>query len=192
MNHDATASVGSIAAEGASTVRAASESGAMQAMARAGLATRGLTYLIIALIAAQIPFGGSGESADQHGAIEDIASKPFGRILLIAMAIGFGAYALWRWTVALVGGHDAQGASRMKRLLKRTRCGGDGSRLCSALRHHRCCGGRGTNIIEHATAAERDCASACAPGGACVGDCHRRRRRDRGNRRALASSHHKV
>lgn len=118
MNHDATASVGSIAAEGASTVRAASESGAMQAMARAGLATRGLTYLIIALIAAQIPFGGSGESADQHGAIEDIASKPFGRILLIAMAIGFGAYALWRWTVALVGGHDAQGASRMKRLLK--------------------------------------------------------------------------
>jgi hypothetical protein len=123
MNHDATtpkaASVGSIAAEGAGVARAASDSGTVEAMARAGLAARGLTYLIVASIAAQIPFGGTGESADQHGAIEDVASKPFGRVLLIAMAIGFAAYALWRWSVALVGGHDARGASRLKRLLQR-------------------------------------------------------------------------
>jgi hypothetical protein len=100
-------------------VRAARESGPVQAMARAGLAARGLTYLIIASIAAQIAFGGTGESADQHGAFEEIASKPFGRVLLIAMAIGFAAYALWRWSVALVGGHDVQGTSRLKRLLQR-------------------------------------------------------------------------
>jgi Domain of Unknown Function (DUF1206) len=76
------------------------------AMARTGLAARGLTYLIIALIAAQIALGGSSQTADQHGALEDVASKPFGRVLLIAMAVGFAAYALWRWSVAAFGGPD--------------------------------------------------------------------------------------
>ena len=78
----------------------------MRALARAGLAARGLTYLIIASIAAQIALGGTTQSADQHGAFEDVASRPFGRLLLIAMAVGFAAYALWQLDghrTALVG-----------------------------------------------------------------------------------------
>jgi hypothetical protein len=35
-------------------------------------------------------------SADQNGAIEDVAADPFGRFLLIALALGFAAYALQR------------------------------------------------------------------------------------------------
>jgi MFS family permease len=75
----------------------------MEAIARAGLAARGLTYLIIALIAAQIALGGAAQSADQHGAIEDVASRPFGWLLLIAMALGFAAYAFWRWWAQRLG-----------------------------------------------------------------------------------------
>jgi hypothetical protein len=123
MNHNATVphapSAGSIAAGGADVAREARNSGLMKALARGGLAARGITYLIIASIAAQIPFGGTSQSADQHGAIEDIASKPFGRVLLIAMAIGFAAYALWRWFVAAAGGVDTQGASQLKKRMQR-------------------------------------------------------------------------
>jgi hypothetical protein len=107
MNHNAflpkRASVGSIAAGGAVAARAARNSPAVGALARAGLAARGLTYLTIASIAAQIALGGTAQSADQHGALEDVASRPFGRLLLIAMAVGFAAYALWRWSVAAIG-----------------------------------------------------------------------------------------
>ena len=78
---------------GGSVARAARNSSAVKAMARVGLAARGATYLIIASIAAQIAVGGTSQSADQHGALEDVASRPFGRLLLIAMAAGFAAYA---------------------------------------------------------------------------------------------------
>lgn len=107
MNHNEflpkRASARSFARGGAAAARAAGDSPAVGALARAGLAARGLTYLIIASIAAQIALGGTSQSADQHGALQDVASRPFGRLLLIAMAVGFAAYALWRWSVAAIG-----------------------------------------------------------------------------------------
>jgi hypothetical protein len=112
-------SVESIAAGGSAVAAATRNSRAVEAMARAGLAARGLTYLIIALIAAQIALGGSAQSADQHGAIEDVASRPFGRLLLIALALGFAAYALWRWSVAAVGSPGAGAESPVKRWVQR-------------------------------------------------------------------------
>ena len=101
-------SVGSIVSGGSAAAHAARNSGAVQALARMGLAARGLTYLVIALIAAQIAFGATAQSADQRGALEEIAAQPFGRVLLIAMALGFAAYALWRWSVAALGGTGAE------------------------------------------------------------------------------------
>jgi hypothetical protein len=111
--------VGSIATAATDVVRTARNNGAVKAMARAGLAARGFTYLVIASIAGQIAFGGTAQSADQHGAIEDVASKPFGRVLLSAMAVGFAAYALWRWSVAATGGPDVGAASHVKKVLQR-------------------------------------------------------------------------
>ncbi len=98
---------------------AARNSPAVEAMARAGLAARGLTYLIIASIAAQIALAGSGQPADQNGAFQDVASRPFGRLLLIAMAVGFAAYALWRWSVAAVGGSGVATESRAQEWAQR-------------------------------------------------------------------------
>ena len=97
----------SVGASGSALARRAGNSRAVEAMARGGLAARGLTYLIIASIAAQIAIGRAAQSADQNGAIEDVAARPFGRFLLIALALGFAAYALWRWSVAAVGSPGA-------------------------------------------------------------------------------------
>jgi Domain of Unknown Function (DUF1206) len=109
----------SVAAGGAALARHAGNSRAVEALARGGLAARGLTYLIIASIAAQIAAGRPAQSADQHGAIEDVASQPFGRVLLIALALGFAAYALWRWSVAIVGGAGAGAKSAVKKTGRR-------------------------------------------------------------------------
>jgi hypothetical protein len=92
---------------------------AVEVMARLGLAARGCTYLIIALIAAQIAAGGTSQSADQHGALEEVASKPFGGVLLIALAVGFAAYACWRWSVAAFGGHGTSAESEAKEWVRR-------------------------------------------------------------------------
>jgi hypothetical protein len=98
---------------------AARNSRAVEVMARLGLAARGCTYLIIALIAAQIAVGGTSQSADQHGALEDVASKPFGGVLLIALAVGFAAYACWRWSVAAFGGDGTSAESEAKEWAQR-------------------------------------------------------------------------
>jgi hypothetical protein len=104
----------SLATGGSAVAHAAENSRAVEVMARVGLAARGFTYLIIALIAAQVAVGGTTQSADQHGAIEDVASKPFGGVLLIALAVGFAAYTCWRWSVAAVGGHGTGAESEAK------------------------------------------------------------------------------
>ena len=108
-------SVESVGAGGSALARRAGNSRAVEALARGGLAARGLTYLIIASIAAQIAVGQAAHSADQNGAIEDVASQPFGRLLLIALAVGFAAYALWRWSVAAVGAPGAGAKSAVKK-----------------------------------------------------------------------------
>jgi hypothetical protein len=119
MNHKGFApnpSIGQRAAEAGAVAR---NSPAVAVLARAGLAARGVTYLIIASIAAQIALGGTRQSADQHGALEDVASRPFGRLLLIAMAVGFAAYALWRWSVAALGGPGGAAGSAAKEWARR-------------------------------------------------------------------------
>lgn len=111
--------VESIAAGGVARARHAGNSRAVQAMARGGLAARGVTYLVIALIAAQIALGNATQTADQHGAIEEVASQPFGRLLLILLALGFAAYALWRLSVAAVGGPSGGAKSSAKAMGRR-------------------------------------------------------------------------
>jgi Domain of Unknown Function (DUF1206) len=111
--------VESIAASGAAVARHAGNSRAVQTMARGGLAARGVTYLIIALMAAQIALGNAAQTADQHGAIEEVASQPFGRLLLIALALGFAAYALWRLSVAAVGSPSGGAKSAAKTIGQR-------------------------------------------------------------------------
>jgi hypothetical protein len=66
-------------------------------MARLGLASRGLVYLLIAWIAVRIAFHrGNGQQADRQGALHEFAHNAAGKVLLVVMAIGFVGYAGWR------------------------------------------------------------------------------------------------
>jgi hypothetical protein len=72
-------------------------------LARAGIATRGVIYAIIGILAIKLAFGSGGETTNQQGALTEIAKQPFGKALLIFTAIGLAGYAIWRLVRAAIG-----------------------------------------------------------------------------------------
>jgi hypothetical protein len=72
-------------------------------LARGGFVARGLIYGIIGLLAVKLAVGAGGKATNQQGALRTIAEQPFGKVLLILVAIGLGGYALWRLIHALLG-----------------------------------------------------------------------------------------
>ena len=72
-------------------------------LARAGIATRGVIYAIIGVLAIKLAFGSGGETTNQEGALSEIAKQPFGKALLILTAIGLAGYAIWRLVRAAIG-----------------------------------------------------------------------------------------
>jgi uncharacterized integral membrane protein len=83
--------------------RSAANSEPMRALARAGLAARGVIYVLIGLVAFLVAFGLSSRQANQEGALQLLAAKPYGLIALWLLAIGFACYALWRLSEAAFG-----------------------------------------------------------------------------------------
>lgn len=77
-------------------------------LGRLGLAARGILYVLFGYLALKIAFGVSTNTANRKGALQTIAHQPYGNVLLGAMAVGFGAYALWQLTVAGVGGSSTR------------------------------------------------------------------------------------
>ena len=85
-------------------------------LARAGLAARGVMYVIIGWIAIQVAFGHSSRQADRTGALHAISATPVGGILLWLLVIGFIGMALWRLSEALYGSPGSGGRKASKRL----------------------------------------------------------------------------
>lgn len=67
-----------------------------RAAARAGWVARGLLFIVTAVLALQLGLGQRREETNQHGAMEELAQKPFGKVLLLVLAVGLLAYAGWR------------------------------------------------------------------------------------------------
>jgi hypothetical protein len=89
--------------------RNATSSTAFEALTRLGFVARGAVYAIIGLLAIQVAIhGGSSRPTNQRGALETIQKQPFGHWLLIAVAVGLGGYALWRFVQAAFG-HGPEG-----------------------------------------------------------------------------------
>src|ERR1043166_2344218 len=77
-------------------------------LARAGFVARGVIYAIIGILAVKLALGVGGKTTDQKGALRTIAHQPFGKVLLVAVAVGLAGYAIWRLTRAAIG-HGPEG-----------------------------------------------------------------------------------
>lgn len=76
-------------------------------LARAGLVSRGVVYAVIGVLALEVALGQGGKDTNQQGALRTIAAGPFGKVLLVVLAVGLFGYAAWRLLRAAVG-HGAE------------------------------------------------------------------------------------
>lgn len=71
--------------------------------ARIGLAARGAIWIVIGTLAVSLGLGRSSQHVDQRGALSELLAEPFGGFLVAFLAVGFAAYALWRFSEAAFG-----------------------------------------------------------------------------------------
>jgi hypothetical protein len=84
----------------------------VRASARLGLSARGALYVVVGILALGLVFGDRNERADQSGALAAVARQPFGKALLVLLALGFAAYAIWMAVRVVVLDEDESAASR--------------------------------------------------------------------------------
>ncbi|GAB2653351.1 DUF1206 domain-containing protein [Kribbella swartbergensis] len=86
-----------------STAQEAQQSHTYEAAITVGLIAYGVVHLLIAWVALQLALGNSSQEASQQGALEELAGKPLGGVLLWAIAIGLFALVIWQGLHLLYG-----------------------------------------------------------------------------------------
>jgi hypothetical protein len=69
-------------------------------VARGGLLAKGVSFAIVGILAIKLALGDGGKATSRQGALQTLAHHWFGKLLLILLAVGFAAYALWRFVQA--------------------------------------------------------------------------------------------
>jgi hypothetical protein len=90
--------------------RARSGSGWYAALARFGLVAEGASYGIVAVLAIGVAAHWGGRATSRQGALHALARHGWGKALLALLAIGFAAYAIWRFVEAFAE-HGVGGAA---------------------------------------------------------------------------------
>lgn len=100
-------------AQGQHAVARATDEHKLELLAKVGAGTKGVLYAVIGVLALRAAFGGGGQTVGSKGALMEIASQPFGMVLLGLMSAGLFAYALFRFAEAALDldrhGTDARG-----------------------------------------------------------------------------------
>jgi Domain of Unknown Function (DUF1206) len=77
---------------------------------------KGLSYALIAVLALQVAFGQRARPGDKQGVLREVAGSSVGTAALIALAVGFAAYAAWQFVRAVLDrdgeGHDPKGLAK--------------------------------------------------------------------------------
>ncbi len=75
-------------------------------LARVGYLAKALLYATVGILATQAALGSGGRTTDLGGALRAVVRAPFGDAMLLVIAVGLAAYALWRVVAAIT---DAEG-----------------------------------------------------------------------------------
>jgi hypothetical protein len=99
----------SAAQQARSSASRAADSKPLEFLVRGGFVMYGVIHLLLAWLALQVAIGGSGQSSDQSGALQNLVSKPFGKTLVVIAVIGLVALAIWQAFEAAIGQSGQQG-----------------------------------------------------------------------------------
>jgi hypothetical protein len=75
-------------------------------LARTGLVAKGVSYGLVGVLAVALALGAGGQATSRQGALEKLASNGLGKVVLALLAIGFAAYAIWRFVQAVAERED--------------------------------------------------------------------------------------
>ncbi|XVU23305.1 DUF1206 domain-containing protein [Actinoplanes sp. CA-054009] len=95
------------------TASRAADSKPLEYLARGGFIGYGIIHLIFAWIALQVAFQGSSQESDQSGALQTLAGNGLGKTLLVVIAIGMAAMAIWQAFEAVIGESGEQNRTAM-------------------------------------------------------------------------------
>lgn len=87
-------------------MRQAEHGGWRQVVARVGLVAKGVSFALVGVLAMKLAFGDGGKATSRQGALATIADEGFGKVVLVLLALGFAAYAIWRFADAAFGPSD--------------------------------------------------------------------------------------
>jgi hypothetical protein len=90
----------------------ASDNPAVENAARLGYAVSGVLHLLIGWLGIQLAWFGGDQSADQSGALQQLASTPVGRIVLWLAVVGFLGLGLWQLTELILGRGGGSGRAK--------------------------------------------------------------------------------
>jgi hypothetical protein len=87
---------------GNNAVRHAAANPLLEFLERLGYVARGALYAVMGLLALAVALGvGGGQATDLWGSLVFLIGNPFGKLVLIAFAIGLAAYSLWGFVRAI-------------------------------------------------------------------------------------------
>jgi hypothetical protein len=69
--------------------------------ARTGLVAKGISYGLVGVLAIGVAVGEGGKTTSRGGALATLADESWGKVVLALLALGFAAYALWRFIQAI-------------------------------------------------------------------------------------------
>lgn len=83
-----------------------SAKGWIEPLAKIGFVSKGLIYSTIGILAALAAYTAKSEASGSRGALRTIFEQPFGRYLLLAVAVGLFGYAIWKFVQAIEDTED--------------------------------------------------------------------------------------
>ena len=101
------------------TAQKVAEHPVFENIARGGFVMSGLVHVLIGVIALRLALGGSGQEADQGGALQAVASAPGGSILLWGGGVAMAMLTIWYVAEAWFGAKwTRQGSEKAKHVVK--------------------------------------------------------------------------
>lgn len=107
---------GTAIGEAADAAEAASNSTALDVVARSGFAVMALLHIIIGAIAVALVLGAPGQ-AEPTGAIEQLAANPWGPAVMWAGSTGCAGLSLWQLSEATLRGRHLPRGERLGKLI---------------------------------------------------------------------------
>jgi uncharacterized protein DUF1206 len=100
---------------GRNEVKRAAANPWLELLERLGYLVRGALYAVMGLLALGIALRVGGQTTDLSGSLVFLIRNPFGKLVLVVVAVGLAAYSLWGFTRAIYDplhrGSDAGGYS---------------------------------------------------------------------------------